>query len=211
MIKELDSSLFRCRDHQRMSHFQPPAWPATPVKVTFCLVVMFNMDEYVDLEQTHPESHHSFMHIPFNEPSGNAGTGHAPSQRTLLWQRHVVGSHDGSHRRCPDDHGRQGSDHHRDGGAQKAHAVRNAIEGGVSQMCTLSCLQFHPCGIVVVDKDAALELKYGIVKVRGIVEGKEAPHRLTSPWNSISRVLGTLTRISHAPSRARLKRLRSVS
>ncbi|KAH8658245.1 putative glucosamine-6-phosphate isomerase [Xylariales sp. PMI_506] len=44
-------------------------------------------------------------------------------------------------------------------GAAKALAVQQAIEGGVSHMCTLSCLQLHPCSMVVVDEDATQELK----------------------------------------------------
>ncbi|KAF9729146.1 hypothetical protein PMIN06_000054 [Paraphaeosphaeria minitans] len=44
-------------------------------------------------------------------------------------------------------------------GASKALAIQSAIEGGVNHMCTLSCLQLHPCSLVVVDQDATMELK----------------------------------------------------
>ncbi|KKK12038.1 putative glucosamine-6-phosphate isomerase [Aspergillus rambellii] len=50
-------------------------------------------------------------------------------------------------------------------GSAKALAIQQAIEGGVSHLCTLSCLQLHPCSMVVVDDDATLELKVKTVKV----------------------------------------------
>ncbi|RHZ53576.1 uncharacterized protein CDV56_105548 [Aspergillus thermomutatus] len=49
-------------------------------------------------------------------------------------------------------------------GAAKALAVQQAVEGGVSHLCTLSCLQLHPCSMVVVDEDATLELKVKTVR-----------------------------------------------
>ncbi|KAI1042360.1 hypothetical protein LB505_012292 [Fusarium chuoi] len=56
-------------------------------------------------------------------------------------------------------------------GASKAIAIQQAVEGGVSHLCTLSCLQLHPKSMVVVDRDATLELKvktvnyfYGVEK-----------------------------------------------
>lgn len=51
-------------------------------------------------------------------------------------------------------------------GTAKAPAIQQAIEGGVSHLCTLSCLQLHPCSMVVVDEDATMELKVKTVKVR---------------------------------------------
>ncbi|KAL4728200.1 Glucosamine-6-phosphate isomerase (Glucosamine-6-phosphate deaminase) (GNPDA) (GlcN6P deaminase) [Fusarium chlamydosporum] len=44
-------------------------------------------------------------------------------------------------------------------GASKALALQQAIEGGVSHLCTLSCLQLHVKSMVVVDEDATLEMK----------------------------------------------------
>jgi glucosamine-6-phosphate deaminase len=44
-------------------------------------------------------------------------------------------------------------------GENKAHALRDAIEGGVSHMCTVSCLQMHPRAIMVCDEAAVSELK----------------------------------------------------
>jgi glucosamine-6-phosphate deaminase len=50
-------------------------------------------------------------------------------------------------------------------GASKALAIQQAVEGGVSHLCTLSCLQLHPRSMVVVDEDATLEMKIKTVNV----------------------------------------------
>lgn len=50
-------------------------------------------------------------------------------------------------------------------GASKAIAVQQAVEGGVSHLCTVSCLQLHPKSMVVVDDDATLEMKVKTVNV----------------------------------------------
>jgi glucosamine-6-phosphate deaminase len=50
-------------------------------------------------------------------------------------------------------------------GASKALAIQQAVEGGVSHLCTLSCLQLHKKSMVVVDEDAILELKVKTVNV----------------------------------------------
>jgi glucosamine-6-phosphate deaminase len=44
-------------------------------------------------------------------------------------------------------------------GAKKAEAVRDAVEGSVSSMCTASALQLHPDATVYVDEPAAGKLK----------------------------------------------------
>jgi glucosamine-6-phosphate deaminase len=49
-------------------------------------------------------------------------------------------------------------------GANKARALRHAIEEGVNHMWTVSALQMHPRGIIVCDDDATLELKVGTVR-----------------------------------------------
>ena len=46
----------------------------------------------------------------------------------------------------------------------KARALAHAIEGGISQMWTVSALQLHPHGIIVCDDAACDELKYQTVK-----------------------------------------------
>ncbi|KAL3456416.1 putative glucosamine-6-phosphate isomerase [Aspergillus heterothallicus] len=50
-------------------------------------------------------------------------------------------------------------------GYSKAPAIQQAFEGGVSHLCTLSCLQLHPNSMIVVDEDATTELKVKTVKV----------------------------------------------
>jgi glucosamine-6-phosphate deaminase len=49
-------------------------------------------------------------------------------------------------------------------GQNKARALQQAVEGGVSHMCTLSCLQMHKRGIIVCDDAATEELKVGTVR-----------------------------------------------
>ena len=49
-------------------------------------------------------------------------------------------------------------------GHGKARALAHAIEGGVSQMWTVSALQLHPHGIIVCDDAACDEMTYGTVK-----------------------------------------------
>ncbi|MDD2381556.1 MAG: glucosamine-6-phosphate deaminase [Mariniphaga sp.] len=49
-------------------------------------------------------------------------------------------------------------------GYKKARALQQVVEGGVSQMWTLSALQLHPQSIIVCDEEATLELKVGTVK-----------------------------------------------
>ncbi len=46
-------------------------------------------------------------------------------------------------------------------GHNKARALQQAVEGGVSQMCTLSALQMHRRAIIVADDAATNELKVG--------------------------------------------------
>ena len=49
-------------------------------------------------------------------------------------------------------------------GANKARALRHAIEEGINHMWTVSALQMHPNGIIVCDEDATLELKVGTAR-----------------------------------------------
>ena len=44
-------------------------------------------------------------------------------------------------------------------GAGKAHAIRDALEGPVTAMCTGSVVQLHPHVTVIVDEDAASLLR----------------------------------------------------
>ncbi|MDR3251709.1 MAG: glucosamine-6-phosphate deaminase [Tannerella sp.] len=49
-------------------------------------------------------------------------------------------------------------------GHNKARALQQAIEGGVSQMWTITALQLHPKGIIVCDEASCVELKVGTYK-----------------------------------------------
>ena len=46
-------------------------------------------------------------------------------------------------------------------GHNKARALRHGVEGGISQMWTISALQMHPKAIIIADDDACAELKVG--------------------------------------------------
>jgi glucosamine-6-phosphate deaminase len=61
-------------------------------------------------------------------------------------------------------------------GHNKAHALAQAVEGGVNHMWTVSALQLHPHGMIVCDEDATDELKVGTVKYfKGIERANLAP------------------------------------
>lgn len=44
-------------------------------------------------------------------------------------------------------------------GYNKARALKHGVEGGISQMWTISALQMHPKALIVADEDACMELK----------------------------------------------------
>ena len=46
-------------------------------------------------------------------------------------------------------------------GHNKARALRHGVEGGISQMWTISALQMHPKAIIVADDAACAELTVG--------------------------------------------------
>ena len=48
-------------------------------------------------------------------------------------------------------------------GHNKARALQHAVEGGLNHMCTVSCLQLHPKGILVCDDASTAEMKVGTV------------------------------------------------
>ncbi|GHV85862.1 glucosamine-6-phosphate deaminase [Spirochaetia bacterium] len=56
-------------------------------------------------------------------------------------------------------------------GHTKARALRDAVEGGVNHMCTLSCIQMHQHAIIVCDETATDELKVGTVRYFKGIEG----------------------------------------
>ena len=49
-------------------------------------------------------------------------------------------------------------------GHNKARALRHGVEGGISQMWTISALQMHEKAIIIADEDACAELKVGTYK-----------------------------------------------
>ena len=49
-------------------------------------------------------------------------------------------------------------------GHNKARALHHGVEGGISQMWTISALQLHPKSIIVCDDAATAELKVGTYK-----------------------------------------------
>lgn len=59
-------------------------------------------------------------------------------------------------------------------GRRKARALAAAIEGCVTHLWTLSCLQMHPKAIIVCDEDATDELKVGTVRYFKDIEGAGA-------------------------------------
>jgi glucosamine-6-phosphate deaminase len=48
-------------------------------------------------------------------------------------------------------------------GRNKARALRDAVEGGISHRCPLSCIQNHPRAVLICDEAAAGELEAGTV------------------------------------------------
>jgi glucosamine-6-phosphate deaminase len=49
-------------------------------------------------------------------------------------------------------------------GRRKARALAACVEGPLTHIWTLSCLQTHPEAAIVCDENAAAEIKYGTVK-----------------------------------------------
>ena len=62
-------------------------------------------------------------------------------------------------------------------GRNKMHALRHAVEEGISQMWTISALQLHPKAVIVCDEDATEELKVGTVKYFKDIEKKNLDNR----------------------------------
>ena len=194
-------------------------------KVSFQNVITFNMDEYVNLPEDHPESYHSFMwnnffshidikkenvnilngnakdleaecaryeekiksyggidlfmggigpdgHIAFNEPGSSLTS--RTRVKTLTTDTVIANSRffDNDINQVPKTALTVGVGTVMDArevmilanGHGKARALAAAIEGAVSQMCTVSALQLHPKGIIVCDDAACDELTYGTVK-----------------------------------------------
>mgnify|MGYP002288596671 CR=1 FL=1 len=189
-------------------------------KVSFANVVTFNMDEYVGLPQSHPESYHSFMwnnffshidipaenvnildgnakdldaeckrfeekiasyggielfmggvgpdgHIAFNEPGSSLRS--RTRMKTLTQDTIIANSRffEGNVNLVPKTALTVGVGTIMDArsvmllvnGHNKARALHHGVEGGISQMWTISALQLHPHALIVADEDACLDLK----------------------------------------------------
>ncbi len=63
-------------------------------------------------------------------------------------------------------------------GHNKARALSHAVEQGVTQMWTISCLQMHPKAVIVCDDDATDELKVGTVKYFKDIESQNLNNSL---------------------------------
>ena len=194
-------------------------------RVSFKNVITFNMDEYVNLPEEHPESYHSFMatnlfnhidcpkenihilngnaadldaecrryeemieeaggidlfiggigpdgHIAFNEPGSSLTS--RTRVKTLTTDTIIANSRffEGDVNKVPKLALTVGvgtvmaarevmilvNGHH------KARALQAAVEGGVTQMWTISALQMHQHGIIVCDEAATDEIKVGTYK-----------------------------------------------
>lgn len=189
-------------------------------KVSFEHVVTFNMDEYCNLPEEHPESYHSFMwknffshvnikkenvnilngnatdlekecaeyeariaarggidlfmggvgpdgHIAFNEPGSSLSS--LTRQKTLTQDTIIANSRffEGDVNKVPKTALTVGVKTITNAksvmlivnGYNKARALQHGVEGGVSQMWTISALQLHPKAIIIADENAAMELK----------------------------------------------------
>lgn len=63
-------------------------------------------------------------------------------------------------------------------GHNKARALSHAVEQGITQMWTISCLQMHPNALIVCDDDATDELKVGTVKYFKDIESQSKNNSL---------------------------------
>ena len=194
-------------------------------KVSFKNVISFNMDEYVALPKSHPESYWSFMHkylfdytdqkpenihildgnapdleaecaayeeaicaaggidlflggigedghIAFNEPFSSFAS--RTRVVTLTEDTRIVNSRffDNDPAKVPAQALSVGVATVNSAkevvilafSGKKAKALRDAIEGPCSHMCTVSSLQLHPAGTIVCDEAAAGELKLNSYK-----------------------------------------------
>jgi glucosamine-6-phosphate deaminase len=111
-------------------------------------------------------------HIAFNEPASSLGS--RTRIKTLTPETRVINSRffDGDINKVPTTALTVGVGTIMDarevviivGGRRKARALAAAIEGSVTHMWTLSCLQMHPKAIIVCDEDATDELKVATVR-----------------------------------------------
>ncbi|MCQ2156381.1 MAG: glucosamine-6-phosphate deaminase [Bacteroidales bacterium] len=203
-------------------------------EVSFKNVISFNMDEYVGLPESHPESYHSFMHKylfdGIDEPAENIHilNGNAPDLQaecdayekaieaaggfdfflggigedghiafnepfsslqsrtrvvTLTEDTLLVNSRffDNDINKVPKQAMSVGVATVNSAkevmilafGPKKARAIAQSIEGPMSHYCTVSSLQNHPSGWIVMDDPAAGELKVNSYRYFKAVEKAE--------------------------------------
>ncbi|MFC1584386.1 glucosamine-6-phosphate deaminase [Fibrobacterota bacterium] len=203
-------------------------------KVSFKNVVTFNMDEYVNIPEDHPESYHFFMkdnlfdhvdipaenvnilngnaddlekecqeyedkikkiggihlflggigpdgHIAFNEPGSSLSS--RTRVKTLTYDTILANSRffDNDVNKVPKTALTVGVGTVMDSdevliiinGYKKGRALQMVVEEGVNHMWTVSGLQLHPHGMIVVDDEATAELKVNTVNYFKDIE-KEA-------------------------------------
>ncbi|MFI3256900.1 MAG: glucosamine-6-phosphate deaminase, partial [Spirochaetales bacterium] len=63
-------------------------------------------------------------------------------------------------------------------GHNKARALAHAVERGISQMWTISCLQLHPKAVIICDDESTDELKVGTVKYFKDIESQNIDNTL---------------------------------
>ena len=63
-------------------------------------------------------------------------------------------------------------------GHSKARALKHAIEEGINQMWTISCLQMHKKAIIVCDEDATDELRVGTLRYFKDIESQNLDNSL---------------------------------
>lgn len=194
-------------------------------KLSFKNVITFNMDEYVGLSESHPESYHYFMHhhlfnhidipkenvhildgnapdlekeceeyekkiafyggidlflggigpdghIAFNEPGSSLSS--KTRVKTLSYDTILANSRffDNDLRKVPKMALTVGVGTIMEAkevlviitGFNKARALRQVVEGGISHMWTVSMLQLHQHAILVCDETATMELQVETVK-----------------------------------------------
>lgn len=194
-------------------------------EISFKNVITFNMDEYVNMPEDHPESYHSFMyenlfnhidipkknihilngnaadlekecsdyeatitqyggielflggigpdgHIAFNEPGSSLAS--RTRVKTLSYDTIQANSRffDNDMSKVPTHALTVGVGTVMDSrevviiitGFNKARAVREVIEGGITHMWTVSILQMHQHAVITLDEPATMELQVETVK-----------------------------------------------
>lgn len=207
-------------------------------KISFKNVITFNMDEYVGLDENHPESYHYFMfdnffnhidiakgninilngnakdlekectnyekkiratggidlflggigpdgHIAFNEPGSSLAS--RTRIKTLRYDTILANSRffGGDMTKVPKQALTVGVGTVMDAneviiiisGYNKARALKEVVEGGISHMWTASILQMHQRGIIVCDEPATSELHVETVRYFKDIESSNYDNR----------------------------------